>query len=193
MHMVSDEDLLARIRTEDREAFRQLTQRYLDKVWRLSYRMLGSRQDAEDVTQEVFVTVWNRREEWREGEASFSTWLYRVVVNRSIDYKRKRRAPHLELHEEIAESGDPSADELLSAQQDRSQLMACLKQLPEKQMLALLLYYYEEMDIAQICVKLESSEDAVRSLLKRGRATMKEMIRDAGSSTQPSAIQGIAP
>ncbi|OYW14250.1 MAG: hypothetical protein B7X02_00425, partial [Rhodospirillales bacterium 12-54-5] len=132
--------------------------------------------EAEDVAQEVFVTVWNKRAEWKAGEASFSTWIYRVAINRAIDCQRKRKAPTAELTEEIAESGDMAADDFVSNQQTQAMLLACLKQLPEKQMQAMLYYYYEEMDIDSICQRLNASEDSVRSLLKRARVGMKDMV-----------------
>jgi RNA polymerase sigma-70 factor (ECF subfamily) len=177
MHVIPDAALLAALKNDDRQAFRQLTERYLDKVWRLAYRVVRHRQDAEDIAQEVFVTVWNNRHQWQDEGASFSTWIYRVTVNRSIDWARKRKQPHHELSEELADTDTLSGEDHAAQRQHQELMLACLKELPEKQMLSLLYYYYEEMDIPQICIKLQTTEDAVRSLLKRGRATMKEIIR----------------
>jgi RNA polymerase sigma-70 factor (ECF subfamily) len=178
MEAISDERLLEDLKRDDKQAFKQLTERYLDKVWRLSYRMLQNKQDAEDVAQEVFVSVWNNRHRWESEGAKFSTWIYRVAVNRSIDLSRKRKGGQVELTEEIAEAPGISAEDAASRHQMQGLLLECLKQLPEKQMLALLYFYYEEMDIPEICNKLQATEDAVRSLLKRGRANMKDIIRD---------------
>lgn len=187
-----DETLLARIRGGDRQAFRALTQRYLDKIWRLSFRMLNNRHDAEDVTQEVFLAVWNHRHGWKPGEAKFSTWLYRVAVNRSIDLARKRKCGHGLLDDTLPDRETPSGEDHAGAQQTQQLLLACMKQLPEAQMLALIYFYYEELDIREICTRLNATEDAIRSLLKRGRAKMKEIIRDTlGDDSR--TVEGAAP
>lgn len=192
MQDVTDDALLAALAQDDKQAFRELTQRYLDKIWRLSYRMLNNRQDAEDVTQEVFVSVWNNRNSWQSGAATFSTWIYRVAVNRSIDFRRKRKVENIELTEELVESNDMRADDMVSDRQMQGLLLSCLKELPEKQMLAMLYFYYEEMEIHEICLKLEATEDSVRSLLKRGRASMKDIIRDRVGN-ENGQLQAIAP
>src|ERR1043166_5320802 len=72
--------LLRRLRDRDERAFRELIEAHRDRVFSITYRMLGDRAEAEDVAQEVFITVFKTIETFRE-EAKFSTWLYRVTVN----------------------------------------------------------------------------------------------------------------
>src|SRR5215510_9287122 len=72
--------LLRRLRERDERAFRELIEEHRDRVFNLTYRMLGSRPEAEDVAQEVFITVFKTIDTFRE-ESKFSTWLYRVTVN----------------------------------------------------------------------------------------------------------------
>ena len=192
MGALTDDALLDELARDNKLAFRELTSRYLDKIWRVSYRMVHNRQDAEDVTQEVFVSVWNHRQHWKTGDASFSTWIYRVAVNRSIDFRRKRKMENVELTEEMIESDDMSADDLVSNRETQEMLLGCLKELPEKQMLALLYFYYEEMDIAEICTRLATSEDSVRSLLKRGKVGLREVLADRFQGDEKQ-IQLIAP
>ena len=182
----SDEQLLALMKGGDRAAFQQLVERYLNKIWRLAFNVLYDRQDAEDVTQEVFITVWDQRDKWQPGEASFSTWLYRVAVNRAIDFRRRRKPTADELDDSLPDSGDVPADERLASHEFRGLFKECLSALPEKQMLCLLLYYYEELNIPAICDRLNATEDGVRSLLKRGRANLKDVLRDRfGTDTWP--------
>lgn len=192
-HQSSDDALLAEVAQDNKAAFQALTSRYIDKIWRISYRVVRNRQDAEDVTQEVFTTVWNQRGEWRPGEASFSTWLYRVAVNRSIDFCRKRKVENVELDDDLYESDYISADELVAGRQTQEMLLECLKELPEKQMLALLYFYYEDMDIEEICTRLSATEDSVRSLLKRGKAAMRDVITSKFGRNNREQIQAIAP
>lgn len=188
----TDDDLLTALQQDDKQAFRELTLRYLDKITRLAYRMLRNRQDAEDVAQEVFVSVWNNRHTWQQGAATFSTWIYRVAVNRSIDYQRKRKAPSVELTEELMESSEARADDVVSDRQMQALIISCLKELPENQMRAMIYFYYEEMEIPDLCAKLQATEDSVRSLLKRGRASMKEIIT-ARLGNDTRNLQTIAP
>ncbi len=189
----TDEALLAALANDSKLAFHELTNRYIDKVCRISYRVVRNRQDAEDVAQEVFTTVWNNRTHWKAGEASFSTWLYRVTVNRSIDFCRKRKVESIELEDDQFESDYMSADDMVAGREMQEMLMACLKELPEKQMLALLYFYYEDMDIDEICARLRATEDSVRSLLKRGKVGMKEVLATRLGDEHQQQIQVIAP
>src|SRR5438552_5795610 len=75
-----ERSLLRRLRDRDERAFRELIDSHRDRVFNITYRMLGHRAEAEDVAQEVFITVFKTIEAFRE-ESKFSTWLYRVTVN----------------------------------------------------------------------------------------------------------------
>src|ERR1700761_1189662 len=75
-----ERSLLRRLRDRDERAFRELIDGHRDRVYNITFRMLGTRAEAEDVAQEVFITVFKTIETFRE-EAKFSTWLYRVAVN----------------------------------------------------------------------------------------------------------------
>lgn len=188
----SDDALLAAIGQENTAALDELSARYRDKIVRLANRMLRHQQDAEDVAQDVFMTVWNHRHQWRSGEASFSTWIYRVAVNRSIDCSRKRRAPTLMLSDELEEKNITRSDDLVAERETQALLLECLRALPENQRLALQFFYYEELEIEGICRRLSLSEDAVRSLLKRGKVALRaEVSRHFAGDI--SALQQIAP
>src|SRR5215218_8053600 len=75
-----ERSLLRRLRDRDERAFRELLTDHRDRVFNITYRMLGNRAEAEDVAQEVFITVFKTVDTFRE-ESKFSTWLYRVTVN----------------------------------------------------------------------------------------------------------------
>src|SRR5678816_3719703 len=75
-----ERSLLRRLRDHDERAFRELIEAHRDRVYNLTFRMLGNRAEAEDVAQEVFITVFKQIDTFRE-ESKFSTWLYRVAVN----------------------------------------------------------------------------------------------------------------
>src|SRR5688500_7876176 len=72
--------LIRRLRDRDEKAFREIVVEYQDRVYNMSYRMLGNREEAEDVAQEVFITVFKSIDQFR-GDSKFSTWLYRIAAN----------------------------------------------------------------------------------------------------------------
>src|SRR5688572_8472092 len=78
--MLRDTRLVRRLRDRDERAFREMVEEYGDRVYNLTYRMLGNREEAEDLAQEVFITVFKSIEAFR-GDSKFSTWLYRITAN----------------------------------------------------------------------------------------------------------------
>src|SRR5438093_2464551 len=95
--------LLRRLRDRDERAFRELIENHRDRVFNITYRMLGNRAEAEDVAQEVFITVFKTIETFRE-EARFSTWLYRVTVNHCKNRIKYLSRRHSQGHDELDES-----------------------------------------------------------------------------------------
>jgi len=108
---IAERLLLARLRERDEQAFAEIVRQYEDKVFGLIYRMLGNRPEAEDVTQEVFITVFKNIESFR-GEAKFSTWLLRIAANQA-----KNRIKHLSRRP--IEGADPDDVSQLRALPDR--------------------------------------------------------------------------
>lgn len=171
---VDDDSLLSLIKDRDDErAFAEIMARYKDKVKGLSFRLLYNSEMAEDAMQDVFCTVWRTRDKWQvAGAAQFSTWIYRVTVNRCVDLKRRLR-PQVDIHDmELAH--DDNADELIQARQLSDALQALLADLPGNQALALKLYYLEEQSIADIAFSMGKSELSIRSMIKRGKASLRD-------------------
>ena len=90
----TDEELMGRIRNGDRDAFSELVMRHTKKYYSLAYRMLSSREEAEDIVQESFLILWTNPASWDSGrQAKFTTWFYRVVWNACIDMEEEEHAP----------------------------------------------------------------------------------------------------
>lgn len=172
-----DEDLVKAIQAGDQKAYQQLVKRYITKIWRLAMSILHNEQEAEDAVQEVFLSLLQSLDKWDpNGKAQFSTWIYRVSFNKCIDMKRARKetVPEDQAPEKSTESG---AFEELLQNEIAGKVADLMAQLPEAQRLAILLYYYEELSVDEISAKLETTEQAVRSLLKRGRKKLKDKIQ----------------
>ncbi|KAF0222968.1 MAG: RNA polymerase ECF-type sigma [Rhodospirillaceae bacterium] len=173
---LDDETLLARMKDDDAAAYRLLVERHVDRAYAIALRVLGNVADAEDVAQECLVKVWTHRQSWQDGKARFSTWLYRVVVNRCIDLRRR---PATECLDDVPEPMDDEADSVTRIH--RTQVFGRLEQamgkLPDQQRLALTLSYFDDLGNAEIAEIMSTTISAVESLLKRGRQTLRDRLR----------------
>ena len=174
-----DAELLRAIAGGDRSAFDRLSRRHLDRAYGVALRMTGSRADAEDVVQDVFLRLWQRPEAWRPGQAQFSTWLYRVVVNRCLDLKRRPKGTDLDSVEE-PQAPDANAEaSLLDAERSRA-LDGAVKQLPERQRAAIVLTYTAGLRNAEAASALDVSVKAFEALLVRAKRELRDTLAGQG-------------
>src|SRR5262245_31162474 len=156
-----ERSLLRRLRNRDERAFRELLDAHRDRVFNITYRMLGDRAEAEDVAQEVFITVFKNIESFRE-ESKFSTWLYRVTVNtckNRIKYLARRHDRKREELNETSEQVNGVAPPGLRSQPDRAlegvQMEALLQQaiasLDDDHREVVVLRDIEDLSIEEIC------------------------------------------
>lgn len=172
-----DLPLLRRIAAGDRPACATLVNRHLSRIVALGWRMLGSRAEAEDVAQEVFLRVWQNAASWQEGRARFSTWLHRVAVNLCLDRLRRRREVGLEQAGDLpGDHPHPGRELQRRAVADRVQV--ALGQLPERQRAAIVLCHFQELGNAEAAAVMEIGVDALESLLARGRRKLRELLLD---------------
>lgn|GEM_PF-673226 len=177
LHSADDAKLVALVVNDDKAAYQVLMQRYYTKIWRLSLSILKDEQEAEDAVQEIFLTLWQNIKNWDpEGKARFSTWIYRVSFNKCIDIKRKKRPDTHGDEMVIADAGNETAYQDALQRQVAEKLAHLMASLPQMQCMALRMFYYDELNVAEIAVKLDRSEQSVRSLLKRGKAALKDKM-----------------
>lgn len=173
---LDDDILMAMTATGDQAAYRVLVERHADRAFGLALRLLRNRADAEDVAQDALLKIWLNRAKWRPGTARLSTWLYRVVVNACIDLRRR---PVQETLDDCEEPADDSDDAL--ARLHKAEVVLRLEQavgrLPEHQRTALILSYYEDIGNAEIAQVMDTTVQAVESLLKRARTKLREVLR----------------
>ena len=170
----SDEELLQRYGAGEAEAARQITARFLPRVFTHALRLLGGdRAEAEDLAQEAMLRLWRMAPEWRAGEAKVSTWLYRVVANLAVDRLRKRRGGMAAL-EDVAEPLDdgPSAHEAMAEGQRLAALHRALGELPERQREAVVLRHIEGLSNPEIAEIMQIGLEAVESLTARGKRAL---------------------
>src|SRR3954447_16227537 len=181
LRLRSDDQLLVLFRAGSDEAFSVLHDRYRQRLFAYVRQMLSaaSRQDAEDVLQDVFVRAYGALRH-DEREMNVRAWLYRVAHNRCIDHLRRPVPPAAELFEV---SRKPLHDPVEEAQRrdDLRQLVQDVGRLPEQQRSALLMREIDGMTYADLAAALDVTVPAVKSLLVRARVGLVEAIeaRDA--------------
>lgn len=180
MWSADDDTLLAAMGKGDQQAFNQLVQRHSPRLHAVIRRYTRSADDADEIVQDVFWQVWKSSSNWQPNKAKFSTWLYKVAVNRSIDELRKRKR---RLDQTVDELPDIETDEATGEQRlDDSQMLDLMQkaidQLPSKQRLAILLSTNEEKSNGEIADIMDTTEGAVEQLLVRARRTLREKYRE---------------
>jgi RNA polymerase sigma-70 factor, ECF subfamily len=174
-----DAELLQAIAGGDRAAFDRLSRRHLDRAYGVALRMTGSRADAQDVVQDVFLRLWQRPDAWRPGQAQFSTWLYRVVVNRCLDLKRRPKSTDLDSVEEPQDPDANAEDSLLDAERSRA-LDSAVNQLPERQKAAIVLTYTAGLRNAEAASAMDISVKAFEALLVRAKRELRDFLAGQG-------------
>ena len=163
-----DAALLLRYARGDQAAARLLTARHAPRVFAVARRMLREPAEAEDVTQEAMLRLWRVAPDWQPGQAALGTWLYRVTANLCIDRLRRRREVAAdELPERADDAPGPVAR--MEADDRAAALHAALAELPDRQRLAIVLRHFEERGNPEIAEILDTSVEAVESLLGRAR------------------------
>jgi len=173
-----DETLMTRTGDGDRMAYRILVDRHLAGFLAFASRVTGDRAEGEDILQEAFLRVWKNAVTWDpDRNVRFTTWFYRIVMNLSIDAKRKRR-PVTDLGEaNEVKSADALPDQQLSSKHMAAKVDIALKRLPERQKIALTLCYLQGMGNREAAEVMDITVGAVESLLVRGRRKMALLLK----------------
>ena len=180
----SDETLCRRIAARDDAAFDLLVARYQGRAYRLAWSLLRNAEDARDVSQDAFIRVWEAAERFR-GDARFSTWFYRILVNRCLDHKRRGRwwtrlvardddpAADVSVVERQPAPG-PDAGDQVSEAQTMARLWNAVQRLSPQQRAAVILHAQEQLSIAEIADVLRVAEPTVRVHLHRAVAALRK-------------------
>jgi len=172
---LEDEQLVARICGGDQAAFRVVALRHGGRYRALAYRFVGNMTLAEDLVQEAFIKLWTHAVHFDSKKAKFATWFYRIVVNRCLDEKRKRRIEALPDGFDVADSAI-GADQLLEADAVTARLKVVLSGLSERQYTAVTLSYFDGLSNQEAADVMDMNIKAYESLLLRSRAAMRKIL-----------------
>ena len=176
----TDEELVRLVVAGERDLFAPIYEKYYWRVFRMAYGMTGNHGSAEDLTQEIFMRAYQRLKEFR-GQSAFSTWLYRVAVNHSLNYRRKHQ---VETREESPSESDPQptvdgstmADTGVMRQQMTVQVHRALLALKPKLRMIVILKDIEGLSYEEIAQRTNCSTGTVASRLNRSRKLLARKL-----------------
>jgi RNA polymerase sigma-70 factor, ECF subfamily len=184
------EALSEQIRTDKEKAFDRLFEQYHSMVFHLAFRILGDREEALDVAQEVFFTIYRKMHSFR-GESSLKTWIFRIAINRASNrcrwWNRLRRRGTVSLDEHLGRNRTPDLSETLEAegnspeealllQEKRTEIERSLHRLPINQRIAVVMRDVEGMAYEEIAEAMQVSLGTVKSRIARGREELKRRL-----------------
>ena len=191
----SDESLMILFRQDNEDAFRILFDRYCARIINFAFRFLNSKEDAEDITQEVFVRIYRKKLIYNP-KSPFRPWLYSIVSHLvSNKLRDKKRHPHHSLDWTATdEEGNEFSVEPIemgtsseSVQSERTELtrsvQSAVQALPQNQRAAVLLAKFEGLSYEEIAAAMGLSLSSVTSLLFRARQTLKEALSEFSQKT----------
>ena len=176
MSGISDLDQITRAAGGDRAAQAALVNRHMPVVFRVAYRMLGDREEAEDITQETFLRAWKVLPDWQP-KAKFSTWACTVALNLCRDRLRKKKPL---LMDELPEQTDQSLrpEQALADAQAQARIHDGIEALPERQRQAITLCGLEGMSNIEAAQIMDVSVRALESLLARARRGLRASLAE---------------
>ena len=184
-------DVLGRCLSGDAPAWEQIVQRYHRRIYNLCYRFAGSTEDAQDLTQEVFIKIYRTAGSFDSAKASFTTWLTTVTRNLLVDHYRRERDARMTASIDAPLSGDddapsmadrlassaPSQHELAERRQRAELIHRALLEVSADLREAVILRDLQEMEYKEIAQVLGVPEGTVKSRINRGRAELARLLQ----------------
>ncbi|MDH4070513.1 MAG: sigma-70 family RNA polymerase sigma factor [Ignavibacteria bacterium] len=179
---MSDDDyqLVARVLSGDARAYARLVDRHKDRAFSLAVRLVGGREEAEELVQDAFVNAYRKLDTFR-GDARFGTWLHRIVYNLCMTRVKRRRPPPVSLDDDDRvlqiRSNGHDLHETVEAGETMRLIEREISQLSDKLKTPLLLFYLEQMKYEEIARFMEIPVGSVKTYLFRGRTILRERLR----------------
>jgi RNA polymerase sigma-70 factor, ECF subfamily len=184
---MSDEEIISQVLEGDRNAFRLLVEKYQSMVFRTCMGFVHQSDDADDLTQEVFIQAYQGLPKFKR-ESSFSTWLYRIAVNASLNKVRKRSGniflqrfesffggeKQKTLEIPIPENENP--ENIIVREEYRQWVQAALDKLPDNQRVAIILSKYDDLSQKEIARIMNITEGAVEALIQRAKENLRKNL-----------------
>ncbi|GJM01808.1 MAG: hypothetical protein DHS20C08_03090 [Rhodomicrobium sp.] len=170
-----EQQLIERAKAGDRQAFQEIVSQSLPNVTGLAFQMLGNQTEAEDLAQDVMLSLWQNIDKYDPEKAKLSTWTYRITANRCLDKLRRRKVDQLDDNYDAPIEATQHSD--LFEKQVSTEIGKALDELPERQKLALTLFHYQGHSMQEVSEIMDCSVEAIESLLARGRRGLKSSLK----------------
>lgn len=178
---LSDAEIVAECKNGNQLAFNELVRRYQEKIYWLIRRMVSDHDDANDISQDVFVKVFHSIKDFR-GESSLFTWLYRIATNMSLNFIRRRKLRSffsIDTVEHMIESDEERPLDLMEKKEQRTLIERAIETLPEKQKAVFILRYYEEMPYEEMATLLKKSTGGLKANYFHAVRKIEEYLKHA--------------
>ena len=183
---LSDIELVKKTISGDRQAYRELVEKYQQRIYSIAYGVLHNREDSLDVCQDVFIKAFRKLDKFR-GDSSFYTWLYRIAINMAIDYRRKRKItvevefndalkPDEEIEKQLLKTQAENPSETLDRKEINKLVMEAIQTLPDEQKTVLILREIEGLSYDEIAETVGISIGTVMSRLHYGRKKLRDIF-----------------
>jgi RNA polymerase sigma-70 factor (ECF subfamily) len=182
--VLKDEDIIRKILKGDYELYSEIIDRYSNKVYSTAYSYTHNQEEAKDLVQEILIKVYNSLKSFK-AESKFSTWLYRISVNSCIDWTRRKKSKAImtawsfedvNILDSIASDAE-GPEEMVLKQEHKEAVRNTVSNLPEIYKTVLILYYFEELQVQEICNILDCPRKTIETRLYRAKNILKAMLK----------------
>jgi len=173
------EELIQRCREGDRQAYYQLYKLYSRSMYNVGFRIVNNTEEAEDVLQEAFISAFKNLHHYR-GDATFGAWLKRIVVNKAINYLKKKKMERFPDDEKWDVQEEIVADEFESFPFSVEKVKSAIESLPDGYRTVLSLYLLEGYDHGEIAGIMGITESTSKSQFNRSKKKLKELLEGGG-------------
>lgn len=181
MNLIDDQFYITKIIKGDTKSFAVLVDRYKDLVFTLALRLLKNKEEAEDVSQDIFIKVYKSLSKFK-GDSKFSTWIYRITYNSCLDtlkkYKQEYQIVPLDDYTGHQAIILENAFDALAEKEQKQTIEDCLHRLPNEDSFLLTLYYFEEQSLDEISKILGLTANNVKVKLFRSRKKLTSILKE---------------
>lgn len=193
---MKDEDIIRLIIKGDSQLYSEIIDRYSGKVYSTAYSYTHNQEEAKDLVQEILIKTYNSLNGFK-ADAKFSTWLYRIAVNSCIDWSRKKKSKVImtaisfedtDILDIIVSDAEGPEEQLLQ-QENKEVIRNAVDDLPEIYKTVLILYYFEELQVQEICSILDIPKKTIETRLYRAKKLLKSILKQELSGGELYELQ----
>jgi len=177
MHKSTDYELLLEIQLGSHAHFSKLVERYHQQFYRLAFRYVNQKEIAEDIVQEAFIQLWENPQNYRPKKSQFTTWFYRILINKCLDYQKRKKTLFLDNEANIIDENSTKNEQYLEETEQRIWLENAMYSLPDSQKNALNLCFFDELTNQQAATIMGVSLKSLQSLIMRAKTKLKKQYQ----------------